>query len=170
MRATAIVVIALALAACAHAPPVPAVAPAPAFDGADLVRAIRAAGVAAPGELDVQPLRDTAIEDLRRDAAAHERAGRIAQSAAALDQALALRPDDPAVLQERAEAALLAGDLDAADAHARRAGAHVTDVGPLCRRHHEALLQIAQVRGDGAAATHARTRRDACTVAAAARY
>lgn len=170
MRVALALACALALAGCAHAPPPAPSPPAPAFDGPALVRAIRAAGVASKTELDVQPLRDNAVEDLRQQAAAHERAGRIDAAVAALDQALAISPDDPAVLQERAEASLLAGDLDAAQAHATRASTGGTDVGPLCRRHFEMLALIAQVRGDATAATAARARRDACTVAAPARY
>lgn len=170
MRAALALGLALSLVACAHTAPPPEPPAAPAFDGVALVRAIRAAGAASPTELDVQPLRDTAVEDLRQQAMAHERAGRIGEAIDALDEALAISPDDPAVLQERAEAALLAGDLDAARLHARRASGAGTDVGPLCRRHFETLLQVAQVQDDGEAASAARTRRDACTVAAPARY
>jgi tetratricopeptide (TPR) repeat protein len=127
----------LALGACVSAPP-PAV-----WSGVPpevMVAEIRAAQAfegskATPGELDVQPLRDPTIEDLRQQALAHERAKRFAESAAALDKALTLSPDDPALLQERAEAAVLVQDIDRAERLARNAYEIGSKVGPLCRRH-----------------------------------
>ena len=46
--------------------------------------------------------------------------GRAAEAAQRLDQALAMSPADPALLQERAEVALLLGDLDLAERLARQ--------------------------------------------------
>ena len=116
-------------AACGTAPPAPQrwVGPAPEM----VVAEIRAVGKAAPDELDVQPLRDPMVEDLREQAVAAERARRPADAAAALDKALALSPDDPALLEELAEAATLA----------RRAFGIGAKVGPLCRRHWATIRQ-----------------------------
>jgi hypothetical protein len=120
-------------AACGTAPPAPQrwVGPAPEA----LVTEIRAVGKAAPDELDVQPLRDPMVEDLREQAVAAERAHRHADAAAALDKALLLSPDDPALLQERAEVAVLQQDIARAATLARRAFDIGAKVGPLCRRH-----------------------------------
>ncbi|MBW8850787.1 MAG: hypothetical protein JF600_08405 [Xanthomonadales bacterium] len=106
-----------------------------------LVSEIRAAGAAMPGELDVQPLRDPMVEDLRVRAARAERTQRYAEAAADLDKALALSPDDPGLLQERAEAAVLEKDLAKAEALARRAFGLGGKVGPLCRRHWMTIRQ-----------------------------
>lgn len=106
-----------------------------------LVSEIRAAGAAMPGELDVQPLRDPMVEDLRVRAARAERAQRYAEAAADLDKALALSPEDPGLLQERAEAAVLEKDLAKAEALARRAFGLGGKVGPLCRRHWMTIRQ-----------------------------
>jgi len=106
-----------------------------------LVSEIRAAGAAMPGELDVQPLRDPMVEDLRVRAARAERTQRYAEAAADLDKALALSPDDPGLLQERAEAAVLEKDLAKAEALARRAFGLGAKVGPLCRRHWMTIRQ-----------------------------
>jgi tetratricopeptide (TPR) repeat protein len=120
------------LAACNSTPPVPGWAgPEPE----QLVAEIRAAGKAMTDELDVQPLRDPMVEDLRQKAAQAERRRDYAAAAAALDQALALSPGDPALLQERAETAVLLKDLDRAGTLARRAFETGAKVGPLCRRH-----------------------------------
>lgn len=183
----------LLVAACASAPPE---SPLPAFDGAAAVAAIRAAGNADDKELVVRPLGDTEVIDLRERAAALETQGAIADAAAALDEALAITPNDPVLLQERAEAALLLGDLDAAERLARQAVATGTQVGPQCRQHWETIVQVLAYRqplepqapmvaepaagleaadGDIAAGPlsaleQARRQRDACTVAGVPRY
>lgn len=160
------------VSACTTTPPPP---PAPAFDAGAAVNAIRAAGGAASTELDVQPIRDPQVEDLREDAVRLERAGQYAEAAAALDQALQINPEDPALLQERAEAALLTRQLDAAQHYAQQALERGSKVGPLCRRHWETIAQVRQARPagveiPGASVADARRQRDACTVAAPARY
>lgn len=179
-RALALTVLLVAaLVACTSPPPVREPGfDVPTFDAAALVRTIRAAGAATSTELDVQPLRNTEVEDLRQQASQSERAGQLPQAADALDQALAIVPQDAAVLQERSEIALLARDLSAAERFARAAAANGTQVGPLCRRHHETLAQLADLRARAlpdqpshvAEAASARTARDACTIAAPARY
>lgn len=149
------------LSACTTTPPTP---PAPAFDAG-----------AASTELDVQPIRDPQVEDLRENAVRLERAGRYAEAAAALDQALQINPDDPALLQERAEAALLNKQFDAAERYAQQALERGSKVGPLCRRHWETIAQVRQARPHpldvpGAGVADARRERDACTVSAPPRY
>lgn len=130
--------LALLLAACGSAPVASTwIGPSPE----QLVSEIRAVGAAQPGELDVQPLRDPMVEDLRLRAASAERTQRYAEAAADLDKALALSPDDPGLLQERAEAAVLEKDLAKAEALARRAFDLGGKVGPLCRRHWMTIRQ-----------------------------
>jgi hypothetical protein len=109
-------------------------------------------------------------EDLREQAQRDEAAGRVRDAVAVLDHALRLVPDDPALLQERAEASVLAGDLAAAEAGAQRAWEIGGKVGPLCRRHAETQRQVRLAAGDAAGAASALARREACTVAAPARY
>lgn len=168
------VVVALALAGCATVAPRPV--PAPSFDAAAAVAAIRAAGAALPTELDVQPLQDPLVADLREQAARAEAAGRLDEAATALDRALVERPGDPALLQARAELALLQHRVDAADVLAQRAHAAGPRVGPACRRALETQVQVARLRaaaGDAAAVarTEALVReRDACTVQPPPRY
>ena len=169
----------LVLAACSTAPPrdMPAL---PTFDAVAALAEIRAASDADAGELDVQPLRDPQVEDLRQQAAALESRRRDRDAAGALDQALAINPDDPALLQERAEIALLLGQLLQAERLAHRAFATGSKVGPLCRRHWETIAQVSANRlaagagvpaGNGAVtAIDARRQRDACTVAAPNRF
>lgn len=162
------------LAACATGTPEPAI---PAFDTAAAVRAVRAAGAADEKELSVQPLRDPQVEDLRQDAVALEARGMVQGAADALDRALGITADDPALLQERAEVALLLGDTDTARQLATRAFELGSQVGPLCRRHWETIAQVRlalPVPAEGAPAAptveQARERRDACTVAPPPRF
>ena len=162
------------LAACATGTPEPA---APAFDTAAAVRAVRAAGEADDKELSVQPLRDPQVEDLRQDAVALEARGMVQGAADALDRALAITPDDPALLQERAEVALLLGDTGMAAQLAMRAFELGSQVGPLCRRHWETIAQVrlatpspAEGAPAPASVEEARERRDACTVAPPPRF
>ncbi len=126
------------LASCASAPPPPAwVGAAPE----QRVVEIRAAADAQPGELDVQPLRDPMVEDLRVQAVRLEGERRYADAATALDQALAISPDDPALLQERAESAMLERNPARAAELALRGYGLGSKVGPLCRRHWATIRQ-----------------------------
>jgi len=160
--------VAVLLAACAT-PPAPPPAPAgPAPEA--MVAAIRAAAGPDSQELNVQPLRDTMVEDLRRQAEELERKHLYRASADALDRAIAIQPEDPALLQERAEAAVLLRDFEGAESLAQRAYAQGAQVGPLCRRHWATIEQVRKVRGDAAGAIEARTKLDACTVAPPPRY
>lgn len=177
----------LALGACAAPQPQ---STAPAFDAAALVQTIRAAGAASSTELDVQPLRDPQIEDLRQQAVQLEAKHMYRGAADLLDRAMQLNAEDPALLQERAELALLLRDPAQAQQLAQQAIDLGSTTGPLCRRHWETLLQTALLRandrvirrdeseaqavarvGEAAAQVRdARSRRDACTVSAPNRF
>lgn len=108
------------------------------------VAAIDAAAGDDDRELAVQPLRDPQVEDLRETAQQARASRDVAKAADALNQALLLVPEDPAVLQERAEVALLQGDYARADTLAQRAFQLGSQVGPLCRQHWETVRQVRQ--------------------------
>jgi tetratricopeptide (TPR) repeat protein len=110
------------------------------------VAAIRAAAGADDKELAVQPLRDPQVEDLRQVAGKAAAGGDYAAAAEALNQAILIVPEDPAVLQERAEIALLQRDFDRAETLAQRAFDLGSKVGPLCRQHWETIRQIRERR------------------------
>lgn len=170
-RCFACLVPAALLVACASAPsPQPVAAALTSATPEQMVAAIHAAAGDGEGELSVQPLRDPMVDDLR------ERAGQLHASsdhvaaAAALDQALELAPEDPALLQERAEAAIWLSDFSTAGALAERAYALGAQVGPLCRRHWATIEQVRLVDGDAEGAASAKVQVDGCKVAGPQRF
>ena len=161
----------LLLSACASSPPL-AEAPASLTQATpdQMVAAIDAAAGSGEGELAVQPLRDPMVEDLREQARDARAAARHEDAASALDKALAIVPDDPALLQERAEAALLQRDFDRAGQLAERAFALGAQVGPLCRRHWATIEQVRLVAGDAEGAASAKAQVAGCKVAGPDRF
>jgi tetratricopeptide (TPR) repeat protein len=158
------------LSACAT--PEPKTPPPPPIDTVGLVAVVRAAAgpADAKDELAIQPLRDPMVEDFRQQAQRYERERRYPEAAAALDEAIAIVGDDPSVLQERAEAALLAGDFDGAERFARRAHEVGAQVGPLCRRHWATIRTVREHHQDAAGTADAQRQFDACKVSAPPRY
>lgn len=176
LRWPVVLAIMTGLAGCAT-PPAPDLV-VPGFDAEAAVAAIRAAGTASGGELDVQPLRDPQVTDLMAEAEALEAQRLYRAASERLDMALALASDDPNVLQRRAELALLLDEPDEAERLALLALAAGTEVGPLCRRHWETALQARHAgsrppdeaglpRVSEAEMTR---RREACTVAPPPRF
>lgn len=161
----------LALAACSSTPPLPP----PPTSLADtspqqMLADIHAAAASGGGMLTVQPLGDARTAGLREQAARLQAQGRHAEAAAMLDRALAITPQDPALLQERAEAALLLRDFARAEQLARRAWTLGSKVGPLCRRHWATVREMRLVAGDRVGADAAREHIVACAVEGPVRY
>ena len=161
----------LLFAACSTTPLAPP--PTAALTNASpeaMVATIRAAAGNDERELAVQPLRDPMVEDLRQSATRLEAQQHYLEAAVALDKALAIVPEDPALLQERAEAALLLKDPATAEGLARRAYGLGAKVGPLCRRHWTTVRQTRLLAGDAAGAAQALTQIEACKVAGPNRF
>jgi hypothetical protein len=132
--------------------------------GTLLLREVRDAGTLGV-ELDVQPLRDPQVEDLRARARQAEARGDHAAAEGDIVRALALSPDDPGLLQWRAELALVRHDFPTAASAAQRSFDTGPKVGGLCRRNWTTLRIAAQARGDTVAAGEARAQAGACKVA-----
>lgn len=158
------------LAACASAPAPPPVQSLTDATPAQMVEYVHASAGDGAGELNVQPLRNSEVEDLRQQADRLLQAGHPGDAAAALDHAITLVPDDPALLQERAEVALLMSDFTRADALAAQAQALGAGVGPLCRRHWATREQVRLVQGDAAGAAAAKGAMAECRVAPPPRW
>jgi hypothetical protein len=170
IRRAGVVAAVAVLGACASAPPQPSTPPLSSLSPAQQVAAVRAVAGVDDTELAVAPVRDPRIGDLRARAAAAERAGRPADAAAALEEAMAIAPHDPELMQERAEVALLLGQPAAAESLAREAWGQGSKVGPLCRRHWATVEQARLVAGDAAGAAEAKAAIGACTLGRPPRY
>ena len=129
-----------------------------------LLQQVRAAGQVG-NELDVQPLRDPQVEDLRSVATQAEGRADYAGARKALAQALLLSPDDPDLLQWQAEMALVGRDWTQAEQLATRSFEKGPKLGGLCRRNWTTLRFAAEARGDTPAASLAQQRVATCTVA-----
>ena len=111
----------------------------------------------------MQPLRDPAIADLRQAAAQHETARDWASADAALEQALALSPGDPELLQWRAELALVQGDYNVAVELANASWEQGPRLGALCRRNWTTVRLVREWTDYPAAAQAAAEQLARCT-------
>ena len=161
MAATALL---LALAACSPPPDEPPATTKVATPKRDLVAEVRAQGADAPDSLEVQPLRDPQVEDLRAAAAQHERARKFAEADKAIAQALSITPNDPELLQHRAEIALARADYPLAEQLANSSYERGPRLGGLCRRNWATIRLSREMRGQAADAATAGTQGRQCTL------
>lgn len=155
----------VALAACTPAPEstnarVRTQKPLPA----QLLATVREAGTSGV-ELEVQPLRDSQIEDLRASALALEVAGKIQKADAQLQKALLLSPEDPELVQWRAELALLQSHWLQAEQLASASYERGPKLGGLCRKNWTTVEVSRMARKDASGAEVARQQRALCTIA-----
>ena len=168
-RAAAVALCLTALAGCAQMPPADLPA-APAVSPQQRWAAVQEAGRTADTELDVQPLRDPQVQDLRELAELALDRGDLESAVQALNQALEIVADDPAVLQERAELALLQAQYERAETLARRAYDVGSRSGPLCRRHWSTIEQSRLARSQAENAASAQAQLQNCTIPGVTRY
>jgi predicted Zn-dependent protease len=159
-------VLVVALAGCATAPAPPQPVPIPARDW---VADIRAAAEDDPSAIDVIPLAEPGLADLRARADEARRAGRHADAESLQAQALALSPDDPVLWQEQAEIALSAGNWPVAEQRARESHRRGPGVGSLCARNWLTVRAARLESDDPAGAAAAQLEVDRCKAAAPVR-
>jgi hypothetical protein len=170
IRAVLACILAATLAACSSGGGASSAPRRPAMSaGQELLRQVRNAGRLG-NELDVQPLRDPQVEDLRAVATAAEARSDWEAAQRALTQALAITPEDPDLLQWSAEMALVGHDFARAQQLAARSWERGPKLGGLCRRNWTTMRFAAESRGDAAAAAQAGQRAAACAVAPPNRY
>ncbi|HVT33759.1 MAG TPA: tetratricopeptide repeat protein [Rhodanobacteraceae bacterium] len=155
---------ALALSACTQ-PAAPSKAATKPVPDHDPVGAIRAAGIGMDSSVQVEPLRDPAIEgDLKRAHAA-ETAKNYDAAIAAVDQALKRAPDAPDLLQYKAEVEGLRNHWKEAEALAIRSYTLGPKVGSLCARNWQTVVEARIVMNDPATEAQAKQRLKECRVA-----
>jgi hypothetical protein len=130
---------------------------------AQMLAQVRAAGETGR-ELDVQPLRDPQVEDLRAVAASAEQRGDFSAADAALQSALHISTNDPDLTQWRAELALVRRDWSGAERLALESFERGPKLGGLCRRNWTTLQFAREARGDTGNAAIAQQRVGQCAV------
>ena len=129
----------------------------------DMVTAVRAAGEHGH-ELEVAPLRDPQVEDLRALALQRERQDRPKDADAYLVQALKLAPGDPDLIQWQAEIALLRKAWAEAERLANESYTLGPKLGGLCRRNWTTVRFARLARHDSAGAATAEAQVARCAV------
>jgi tetratricopeptide (TPR) repeat protein len=158
------------LAGCGMFATTPPPAPQPPLPTYDQVTAIRAAGDREKSIIAVNPLRDPGIGALQDAAQRDEQAGKYADAATTLDQALKLSPDSPDLLQERAEMAVRLKDFSAAEKLAHKSWSLGPRLGPLCARNWQTIVEMRLQARDHAGAETARKWVGQCHKAGIPRY
>lgn len=152
----------LLLAACAGAPDGTGPVRISKKSPTDLLLEIRTAELAGDDALEVQPLQDSAVADLRMQAEAAEARSDFAAAELAYSKALGLLPGSPGLLQSRAEMLLVLGKWDSAETNAARAYELGPKLGPLCRRSWATVRLARELRGNAAAASTAGEQAQRC--------
>ncbi len=136
----------------------------------DMIGAIHAAGDREKSVIDVNPLRDPGVSTLQDAAKNDEQAGRYADAAVKLDQALKLSPDSPDLLQDRAEIAIRLKDFAGAEEFAQQSWSLGPKLGPLCARNWQTIVEMRLQAGNEAGADTARKWVQQCHKAGVPRY
>lgn len=157
------------LSACAPEAPPAQVRPALPSPHEMLVQ-VRAAGTSDPQSLEVQPLRDPQVADLRARSERLEAQADYAGAEQAIVQALTLLPGDPELLQQSAEFALYRGDWAQASTLAQQSFDHGPQVGSLCRRNWATLRFVRLANGDAPGVQEAGAHVASCSVEPPPRY
>ncbi len=132
----------------------------------DWVSEIRQHAARLPSYVEVLPLTDPGIADLRALARSAEAEQRYAEAEAHLALALSLMPDDPELWQWRAEVALAEKRWQDAQAHAKQSETLGPKLGRICVRNWMTLLAVAEETADTAAQVEARSKAEGCPVRA----
>ena len=130
---------------------------------AEMLQQVRAVGETG-NELDVHPLRDPQVEDLRASASRSESRGDYPAASAALTKALSIAPNDPELLQWQAELALANKNWALAEQFATRSFDKGPKLGGLCRRSWMTRKFARQAMGDAANAAIAQQQIGKCAV------
>lgn len=164
-RSLPALLIPLLLAACAQTetqtePSKPAVV----VDPVGAIHRIRTAGDGLDSAVQVQPLRDPAIDGFLTKAHAAEAAKDYGAAVEAADSALKLAPDSPDILQYLAELEIERADWQRAETLAVKSFSLGPKVGSLCARNWQAVVEARTALDDSAEVEKARQRLKDCRV------
>ena len=161
-RCSALILAAALLSGCgAETPRKKAPPPAPPKDW---VAEIRAEAARTHGVVAVNPLADPAVDDLKAAATQAETEGRYDDAERTLQQALELRPEDPAMWQWLAEFSLRRRAWDEAQVRANKSFDLGPRVGELCVRNWLTIRAARLEKGDEFNAKSAEAQLPNCAV------
>lgn len=156
----------LALAACSTPAPTEKKAIArPDPDRVAAVKLIRATHAGDDSALQVNPLRDPAVEGFLAQAADAEKRQHYDEAYAAIVRARKLAPDAPDLLQTEAEIEFLRGNIQLAEKLAYESFKKGPQVGTLCAQNWQTSIEARKIFNDPAFRATAEANRDKCKVA-----
>jgi hypothetical protein len=126
------------------------------------VKAIRAAGADEESVLQINPLRDPAVEGFLAEAAKAEETQQFDVAFVAISKARNLAPDAPDLLQYEAEIEFLRGNTIEAEKLAYESFKNGPQIGRLCQQNWQTILEARKVFKDVDYLPYAETKRDAC--------
>ncbi len=165
LKLPASLVLPLLLAACSPSETRPDPArTAVAVDPIAAKHRIRTAGEGLDSAVQVQPLRDPAIDGFLARARQAESTHDFATAAEAAAAALKLAPEAPDILQYAAEIEIARGDWQRAETLAVRSYSLGPKVGSLCARNWQTVVEARTALDDGAEVAKAKQRLQDCRV------
>ncbi|MBL0162912.1 MAG: hypothetical protein IPP82_04445 [Xanthomonadales bacterium] len=136
----------------------------PLTDRIAAVKAIRAASAGEDSALQVNPLRDPAVEGFVEKASQAEQLQQLDDAHVAIVKARALAPDAPDLLQSEAEIEFLRGNIIDAEKLAYESFKKGPQVGTLCVQNWQTIIEARKSFNDTDYLTHAEKRREQCKV------
>jgi len=155
----------LALVACSSSnPSTPSSLVRPVSERIAAVKAIRAANAGEDSALQVNPLRDPAVEGFVAKARQAEQQQQLDEAYAAIVKARGLAPEAPDLLQDEAEIEFLRGNIIEAEKLAYESFKNGPQVGTLCVQNWQTIIEARRSFNDTGYLAHAQTRREQCKV------
>ena len=136
----------------------------PAADRVAAVQTIRAANAGEDSALQVNPLRDPAVEGFVAKAKQAEQQQQLDDAYAAMFKARALAPDAPDLLQDQAEIEFLRGNIIEAEKLAYESFKKGPQVGTLCVQNWQTIIEARKSFNDTGYLSHAEKRREQCKI------
>ncbi len=136
----------------------------PLTDRLAAVKVIRAANAGEDSALQVNPLRDPAVEGFVEKARQAEQQQQLDDAYVAIGKARALAPEAPDLLQSEAEIEFLRGNIIDAEKLAYESFKKGPQVGTLCVQNWQTIIEARKSFNDTGYLTHAETRREQCKI------
>ena len=128
------------------------------------VKRIRAANAGDDSALQVNPLRDPAVEGYLVKAEQAEQLQQLDDALKVIRKARELAPEAPDILQKQAEIEFLRGDVVDAEKRAYESFKNGPQVGTLCVQNWQTIIEARKTFSDTDYLPHAESRREQCKV------